>query len=87
MAILLQARRGLAREFLGIEQESDQLVRRDASQLVAGLDVMQRAAVGGQIDRLSVFFSATAVATAGMEALRSSWRSIFWQIPAASAVH
>jgi BMFP domain-containing protein YqiC len=50
MAVLPQARRGLARELLGVEQESDQLVRRDAPQFIARLDVMQRAAVGGQID-------------------------------------
>jgi hypothetical protein len=70
MAVLPQARRGLARELLGVEQESDQLVRREAPQFIARLDVMQRAAVGGQIDCLSVFFSA--LATVGMEALRSS---------------
>jgi hypothetical protein len=70
MPVLAQAGCRLLRELLGAEQESRRPARRDAPQFVARLDVMQRAAVGGQIDALSVFFSA--VAMAGMEALRSS---------------
>lgn len=86
VSVLVQAGRGLTGKLPAAEQEVRPPARRQAAQFVACLDVVERTAVGGQIDALSVFFSAAA-ATAGMEALRSSWRSMFWQSAAASAVH
>ncbi len=85
MPVLAQTGRGLARQFVAAEQEVDRFPGDDPPQFVARLDVMQRAAVGGQIYALSVFFSAAPIS--GMDALRSSWRSMFWQITAASVVH
>ncbi len=87
MPVLAQALRSLLGQLLAAEQEFGGGPRRDSTQFVARLDVVQGAAKSRQIDALRVFFSAAAATTAGMEALRSSWRSMSWQTAADLAVH
>ncbi len=86
MAVAFQAGRGLAGRIPGIEQELYGLAVSEAAQRMARLDIVQRAAVGGEVYRLTFFFT-PATLMFDSDALRSSWRSMSWHTAPASAVH